>query len=161
MHDIVLDIQDLHHAFGPKRVLFEVNLKIVRGQIVSLVGPSGCGKSTLLQAILGTHLPSQGIVLMDGEPVVDCDDEDLRTALERAYRKTPVVTDDASYRRLGTHGEVLIHPGDLEWFRAASFVRVPAEAGLEVRLVPRVTEGGFDPAAGYRPFEEAIERLNA
>jgi hypothetical protein len=98
---------------------------------------------------------------VDGQPVVDCDDEDLRTALERAYRKTPVVTDDASYRRFGTHGEVLIHPGDLEWFRAASFVRVPAETGLEVRLVPRVTEGGFDPAAGYRPFEETIERLNA
>jgi hypothetical protein len=38
---------------------------------------------------------------------------------------------------------------------------VPAETGLEVRLVPRVTEGGFDPAAGYRPFEETIERLNA
>ncbi len=98
---------------------------------------------------------------VDGEPVVDCADEDLRTTRDRAYRKTPVVTDDASYRRLGTHGEVLIHPGDLEWFRAASFVRVPAETGLDVRLVPRVTEGGFDPAAGYRPFEETIERLNA
>ena len=54
-----------------------------------------------------------------------------------------------------------LQPGTLEWFRAASFVRVPAETGLEVRLVPRVTEGGFDPAAGYRPFEETIERLNA
>ncbi|HEY7761885.1 MAG TPA: hypothetical protein VIC52_02645 [Actinomycetota bacterium] len=98
---------------------------------------------------------------IEGEPFVECDDEELRAALVRAYRKTPVVTDDASYRRLGTHGEVLIHPGDLEWFRASSFVRVPAETGLEVRLVPGTLEGGFDPAAGYRRFEETIERMYA
>jgi hypothetical protein len=97
---------------------------------------------------------------VDGEPIVECGDEELRALLERAYRKTPVVTDDASYRRFGTHGEVLIQPGNLEWFRAASFVRVPAEAGIEARLVPGITEGGYDPAAGYRTFEDSIERLS-
>jgi len=40
-------------------------------------------------------------------------------------------------------------------------VRAPAETGLEARLVPGVTEGGFDPAAGYRRFEDTIERLYA
>lgn len=94
-----------------------------------------------------------------GGPVVESGDDELRRVLERVYRKTPVVTEDPSYRRLGTHGEVLIQPGDLEWFRAASFVRAPAEAGVEVRLVPGITEGGFDPAAGYRRFEESVERL--
>jgi len=97
----------------------------------------------------------------DGEPVVECADEELRATLQRAFRKTPVVTDDASYRRFGTHGEVLIHPGDLEWFRAAAFVRAPAEAGVEARLVPGVTEGGYDPAAQYRGFEDSIERLSS
>lgn len=96
----------------------------------------------------------------NGEPVVDCSDDELRGLLERAYRKMPVVTDDASYRRFGTHGEVQIQPGDLEWFRAVSFVRAPAEAGVEARLVPGVTEGGYDPAAGYRRFEDSIERLS-
>ena len=98
---------------------------------------------------------------VEGEAVVECDDAELRAALEHAFRKTPVVTDDASYRRLGTHGEVVIPPGDLEWFRTASFVRVPEEAGVEVRLVPGITEGGYDPAAGYRRFEDSIERLSA
>ena len=96
---------------------------------------------------------------IDGEPVLSCEDDELRALLARTYRQTPVVTDDASYRRFGTHGEVQIQPGSLEWFRAASFVRVPAETGLEVRLVPGITEGGFDPAAGYRRFEDAIDRL--
>jgi hypothetical protein len=41
-----------------------------------------------------------------------------------------------------------------------AFNRAPAEAGVEARLVPGITEGGYDPAAGYRRFEESIERLS-
>jgi NitT/TauT family transport system ATP-binding protein len=63
-HDIVLECQRVNHWFGPARVLHDINLRIVRGEIVSLVGPSGCGKSTLLCAILGTHPPRQGKVLL-------------------------------------------------------------------------------------------------
>ena len=57
---IALESRGVNHWFGPKRVLVDVNLKVGRGQFVSLVGPSGCGKSTFLRAILGTHLPRQG-----------------------------------------------------------------------------------------------------
>jgi hypothetical protein len=90
---------------------------------------------------------------------VDADDPDVRTALERAYRSTPIVTDDAAYRPQGTSGDVVITPGDLDWFRAATFVRAPAESGLRARLIPGIAEGGFDPASNYRPFGEQIERL--
>jgi NitT/TauT family transport system ATP-binding protein len=69
-HDLVLRVQSVSQAFGPKRVLHDVNIDIARGQIVALVGPSGSGKSTLLRAILGTHPASQGSVLMDGQPVI-------------------------------------------------------------------------------------------
>ena len=65
--DIVLQCHHVSHWFGDKRVLGDVNLKIGRGQIVALVGPSGSGKSTLLRAILGTHPPKAGQVLMDGQ----------------------------------------------------------------------------------------------
>ncbi len=71
MPDIVLQCENICQAFGPKRVLYDVNLRIVRGQIVALVGPSGCGKSTLLRAILGTHPPQQGRVLMNDQPVTE------------------------------------------------------------------------------------------
>jgi hypothetical protein len=91
---------------------------------------------------------------------VEADVEELRAGVVKAFRPTPVVVDDASYRRLGTHGSVVIQPGDLEWFRAVAQVRVPAETGLLARLVPGVSEGGFDPAASYRRFEEQLERLD-
>ena len=65
--DIVLECRDVGHWFGPKKVLNRINLHVSRGQIVALVGPSGSGKSTLLRAMLGTHPPRAGEILMDGE----------------------------------------------------------------------------------------------
>jgi len=96
-----------------------------------------------------------------GEITITSDDEALVTSLTKAWRRTPVVIDDASYRRLGTAGEVLLAPGSLEWFRAVAQSRVPAETGLVVRFVSGVREGGFDPAAGYRTFRSTIERLTS
>lgn len=96
---------------------------------------------------------------IDRQPVIETEDESLRATLQKVFRRTPVVIDDASYRRMGTAGEVLIQPGDLEWFRAVVQARIPAETGLVGRFVPGITEGGFDPAANYRTFEEQIERL--
>jgi hypothetical protein len=111
------------------------------------------------------HRPDEPDVVLasvewtDGQAVISSDDEALVAALVGAFRHTPVVVDDASYRRLGTSGDVQIHPGSLEWFRAVVQARVPAETGLIGRLVPGVSQGGFDPAAGYRTFEDSIERL--
>ena len=99
------------------------------------------------------------IAWVDGRAVVETPDDILRASLQKVVRRTPVVLDDASYRRLGTSGEVLIQPGDLEWFRAVVQARIPSETSLAARFVPGGTEGGFDPAAGYRTFEQQIERL--
>lgn len=67
--EIVLECRGVHHWFGTHRVLFDVNFRIVRGEIVALVGPSGCGKSTLLRAIVGTHPPRKGRIIVDpGQP---------------------------------------------------------------------------------------------
>ena len=64
-----LEVDSLHHSYGPKQVLQDVNLRVEAGQVVALVGPSGCGKSTLLRAILGTHPPTSGEVRVGGKPV--------------------------------------------------------------------------------------------
>lgn len=61
---IELEVRGVNHWFGLKKVLYDVNLKLRRGQFLSLVGPSGCGKSTLLRAIVGTHLPRQGSIVL-------------------------------------------------------------------------------------------------
>jgi hypothetical protein len=98
----------------------------------------------------------------DGAQVtVTCEDGDVRDKLAHAFRRAPVAVDDASRRRLGTHGAVVLQPGDLEWFRAVAETRVPKETGLATRFVPGAVLGGYDPAAGYRPFDEQIDRIDA
>jgi hypothetical protein len=98
---------------------------------------------------------------LGGRVVVESDDPELKASIERAFRPVPVVVDDPSLRYPGTHGESVLQPGDLEWFRAVAQVRVPAETGLVARSVPGVTVGGYDPAANYRRFSEQIERLES
>jgi hypothetical protein len=101
-------------------------------------------------------------VTWDGRDVsVQSDDPAVAETLARSYRKTPVALDDASYRRLGTAGSVVVSPGDLEWFRAATIARAASDAGLVPCFVAAPVAGGFDPAAGYGTFEAQIERLEA
>jgi hypothetical protein len=97
----------------------------------------------------------------DGRVTVEADDPELATGLERAFRRTPVVVDDASLRPAGALGASVLQPGDLEWFRGVALVRVPAELGLVPRFVPGRQTGGYDPAANYRRFGEQVERLDA
>jgi hypothetical protein len=98
----------------------------------------------------------------EGTVQLACQDPELHTVLTNVFRPTAVVVeDDSSYRNLGTDGPVVLQPGDLEWFRAAAQVRAPKEAGVAARFVPGVRAGGYDPAAGYREFNDTIERLDS
>lgn len=45
-----------------------VDLKVARGELVSVVGPAGCGRSSLLRLLAGLDRPSSGEVLRNGEP---------------------------------------------------------------------------------------------
>lgn len=67
-NDIVLEVQHLTQVLGGRCVLFDISIKVLRGEIVALVGPSGCGKSTLLRAILGTEPATDGQVIIYGGP---------------------------------------------------------------------------------------------
>ena len=67
--DVILEVDGVSHWFGSHLVLYDVRLQITRGQVASLVGPSGCGKSTLFRAVVGTHPPREGRILVRGKEV--------------------------------------------------------------------------------------------
>jgi len=54
---------------GEMTALNGVDLDIHENEFITVVGPSGCGKSTLLNIIGGLEKPTEGRVLVDGQPV--------------------------------------------------------------------------------------------
>jgi branched-chain amino acid transport system ATP-binding protein len=49
----ILDVEGLDAAYGQAQILFDVSLKLARGEIVALMGRNGAGKTTTLKAIMG------------------------------------------------------------------------------------------------------------
>lgn len=66
-----IELRDVHfsYGYGERPVLSGINLKIAAGESVAIVGPSGGGKSTLMKLMLGFYSPTNGEVLIDGEPM--------------------------------------------------------------------------------------------
>jgi putative ABC transport system ATP-binding protein len=61
----------------PVEALREVSLRLDAGELVAIVGPSGSGKSTLLHIAGTLDTPSDGAVLVDGQPIDELDDRQL------------------------------------------------------------------------------------
>lgn len=73
----MIEIKDIKKSFGSLQVLKGIDLKIEKGEIVSIVGPSGAGKTTLLQ-IMGTlDKPDSGMVVINGTDVTKLKDRDI------------------------------------------------------------------------------------
>jgi branched-chain amino acid transport system ATP-binding protein len=49
----ILEVNDLHVAYGKVEAVHGLNVKVGAGQIVTVIGPNGAGKSTMLNAIAG------------------------------------------------------------------------------------------------------------
>jgi nitrate/nitrite transport system ATP-binding protein len=68
-----LSIEQLDKSFVrgnlASQVLKNINLRIDKGEFISIIGHSGCGKSTVLNIVAGLLDPSLGVVILDGKEV--------------------------------------------------------------------------------------------
>ncbi|MEJ1161343.1 ABC transporter ATP-binding protein [Prosthecomicrobium sp. N25] len=64
----LLEVEDLAVSYGRVPAVTDVSLRLLPGEIVTVIGANGAGKSTLLNAVMGM-LPARGTVRLDGEAV--------------------------------------------------------------------------------------------
>jgi branched-chain amino acid transport system ATP-binding protein len=65
----LLEVRDIHAAYGHSRALFGVSLSVPEGACVCLLGRNGVGKSTTMRAIMGLTPPSAGQILWKGTDI--------------------------------------------------------------------------------------------
>jgi len=81
----MLEIGDLHVAYGQVEAVRGVSLELQPGQIISVIGPNGAGKTTLLGAAMGL-MPSRGVLRFEGE---DLHGLDVEARVERGLCLVP------------------------------------------------------------------------
>jgi polar amino acid transport system ATP-binding protein len=126
----LVSFADVHLSFGKNEVLKGIDLRVARGQAVSIVGPSGSGKSTLLRCITGLLRPQRGAVQVGATRV-----DQLRTEAELIALRTRVGFVFQQYN-LFPHLTVL---QNLTIAPVRVLGRLPAQARIEARaLLERV-----------------------
>ncbi|HUP09775.1 MAG TPA: ABC transporter ATP-binding protein [Caldimonas sp.] len=81
----LLEVRDLHVAYGQVEAVRGVSLVLEKGQIVSVIGPNGAGKTTLLAAVMGL-LPATGGLAFEGEDLATLD---VEARVERGMTLVP------------------------------------------------------------------------
>lgn len=67
-NDTLLEFKNIHFSYDKKRdILKDINFKINRGEIISVVGKNGAGKSTISKLICGFFKESKGDIIFEGE----------------------------------------------------------------------------------------------
>ena len=101
-NDVAIEYRDICKSYGEKNVLEHLNLKIPRGEFVTMIGSSGSGKTTALKMVNRLIEPTSGEVLVDGRNVRDADPIQLRRNIGYAIQGSVLfphmtVEDNISY----------------------------------------------------------------
>lgn len=65
----VLETKKLGISFGGLKAVSDFNIQIYEGELVGLIGPNGAGKTTVFNLLTGVYEPTEGTVLLNGQPL--------------------------------------------------------------------------------------------
>lgn len=82
----MLDIENLHVAYGPVEVLHGISMRVEPGSIVGVLGANGSGKTTLFKAVAGLVRVTQGQVRLSGHNLTN---ESTQSIVKRGVKLVP------------------------------------------------------------------------
>jgi len=84
----VMELENISKTYGNITALQQVNLKIVEGEVFSLLGPNGSGKTTLLRIMAGIEKPASGEMRFNSVKVEGGNINDVRLKTTMVFQKT-------------------------------------------------------------------------
>ncbi|MBV2265334.1 MAG: ATP-binding cassette domain-containing protein, partial [Thauera sp.] len=69
-HPEMLRIHDLHAFYGESHILHGIDIRVARGECVTLLGRNGSGRSTTLKSVLGLVGKRTGSIMVNGREVI-------------------------------------------------------------------------------------------
>src|ERR1700746_1204756 len=87
-----MTVAKVNFFYGPKQILFDINMGIADKRVTALIGPSGCGKSTLLRTLNRMHETVntsrlEGEILLDGQNILAQDVTALRRRIGMVFQR--------------------------------------------------------------------------
>lgn len=98
----MIEMENVAAGYGKNEILYDVNLRVSRGQVTTLMGMNGSGKSTLLRVILGFLPYWRGEVRVDDIPIQSL--SRIQLAQKAAYLPQSKAVPDISVERMVLHG---------------------------------------------------------
>ncbi len=97
----VLELKNIHKAFGGVVAIEDFSLELHSGEIVALVGDNGAGKSTLIKIVSGVYSPTGGSMEIDGEPTAFADASVARSrGIEVVYQDLALADQQPVYMNM-------------------------------------------------------------
>jgi phospholipid/cholesterol/gamma-HCH transport system ATP-binding protein len=101
-----IEFRNVDFAYDEDKVLDSLCFQVAKGEIKIILSGSGGGKSTILKLVLGLLKPDAGQILIDGDEITECDEEELqriRTKLGMVFQEGALfdslsVYDNVAYR---------------------------------------------------------------
>ena len=88
----LVELRNVGKSYGNITALKDISLRVHAGQVTGILGDNGAGKSTLIKIIAGYHPPSEGELLVDGEPARLASPKDaLAKGIATVYQNLAVV----------------------------------------------------------------------
>ena len=143
----MLEVRDLHLAYGSRPALRGIDLTVGDNQVVALLGPNGAGKTSLLRAVSGVVRPVAGTITFDGA---------------RLDRMRPGAIVAAGVVQVPERRRVFPNLSVLENLAAGAFPRrrhTPADVPWALGLFPGLQEVAHEPAGTLPVGEQQVLAL--
>ncbi|KRE11310.1 ABC transporter ATP-binding protein [Bosea sp. Root381] len=135
-HGLAVAFDGIVKRFGPVEVLHGVSFALEPGRVYGLLGENGAGKSTLMKILAGYEQPSEGRVLVGGEPVAFAGSRDAeKRGIVLIHQEFNLAED------LSIAGNIFLgHERRSGWFLDEAMMRREAAAALQQVGLERVPD---------------------